>query len=109
MGLFFELTIAALAVFGLWCLLRLTVESLLTSRHITVAVDLREPSDECPDALLAQAARMLSCRRGQAVLLVCTREWAQENGAEALCERHGARLCIVETLKHQNVSKNDEK
>lgn len=103
MELFFELLIAALAVFGLWCLLHLMTETLFVSRHVTVAVDLTEARDECPDALLSQAARMLSCRRGQAVLLVCTREWARENGAGALCERHGARLCIVER------SKNDEK
>jgi hypothetical protein len=98
MGLFFELLIAALAVFGLWCLLHLIVESLLTSRHITVAVDLREPSGECADELLTQGARMLSCRRGQTVLLICTREWACENGAEALAERYGARLCVVESI-----------
>jgi hypothetical protein len=48
--------------------------------------------------LLSQAARMLSCRRGQTVLLICTREWARENGAEALAERYGARLCVVESI-----------
>ena len=100
MELFFELLIATLAVFGLWCLIHLLTETFLVSRHITVAVDMTEESEACPDALLSQATRMLSCRRGQAVLLVCTREWACENEAKTLAERHGARLCVVEqTIK----------
>lgn len=104
MELFFELLIAALAVFGLWCLIHLLAETFLVSRRITLAVDLTaavdltETVDACPEVLLSQAARMLSCRRGQTVLLICTREWARENGAEALAERYGARLCVVESI-----------
>ena len=98
MELFFELLIAALAVFGLWCLIHLLAETFLVSRRITLAVDLTETVDACPEVLLSQAARMLSCRRGQTVLLICTREWACENEAEALAERYGARLCVVESI-----------
>ena len=99
MELFFEILTAALAVFGLWCLMRLIAEATLASRCITVAVDLTQAEDECADALLWQAARMLSGRRGQAVLLVCRRQWAQANDAKTLALRHGARLLVIDEQK----------
>lgn len=102
MELFFEIFIAALAVFGLWCLLRLVSETWLISPNITVAVDLTEPTEACVSALLAQANRMLSCRRGHAILVICRREWAESVAGncdvEALLARNGARLFVVEDL-----------
>lgn len=100
MELFFEILIAALAVFGFWCLLRLISDTWLVSPQICMAIDLTEPDEACVSALLDRTERLLSCRRGRPILVVCRREWAErvaeECDIEALLGRHGARLCVLE-------------
>ena len=101
MGLFFEIMIAALAVFGLWCLLRLGAEACFCSSRISVSLVLEQEEDvDAISDLLSQARSLLSCRRKTTITVVCTRQLLQSCGRAAylrcVCERYGARLILKE-------------
>lgn len=101
MELFFDLLLAALAVFGLWCALRLVTEALCSSRNVTVAVEvLDSQAGEALGQLLLEARANLSCRRGRPIVVLYGRHLL-ENGrlppaAQCACRRYGARCYIVD-------------
>ena len=97
MGLFFEILIAALCVFGLWCLLRLCAEALFVSRRVTTAILLRGRDDvEELASLISQARTMLSYRKGCRVVILCDYKLLEDEALKAhilsLCEHCDAEL-----------------
>jgi hypothetical protein len=102
MELFFELLLAALAVFGLWCLLRLVTESLCSSQSVCMAVEvLDSAARDSLGALLREARANLSYRRGSTVVVFYDRALLEDGGAlpenvACICRRYGARCYIVD-------------
>ena len=101
MELFFELLLAALAVFGLWCALRLLAETWFSSRFVMMAV---EVSDEDAKAslwqLLEETRANLSCRRGSHIVVLYDRSLLQDgalpSAVRGACRRFGARCYIID-------------
>ena len=101
MGLFFELLLAALAVFGLWCALRLAIEAWCSSPCITMAIRISdEQTAACLGALLKEAKTGLSCRRGSSIAVLYDRSLLDGEGIPAavlcVCRRHGAVCYVVD-------------
>ena len=74
MELFFEILLAACAVFGLWCAMRLITEALICSPHITVAVRVFDcEAAQHLQVLLEQARETMSYRRRMRVVVLYDR------------------------------------
>ena len=100
MGLFFEIMTCAMAVFGVWCALRLVSEACFASREIRLSVTVRSPQDVARlDGLLAEARVLLSARRGRSIVVLCDAALAEQGRApaaiERACRRGGAVCCLV--------------
>lgn len=103
MELFFELLLAALAVFGLWCLLRLVTESLCSSQSVCMAVEVLDgTARDTLGALLWEARANLSCRRGSTVVVLYDRALLEDGelpkNVACACRRYGARCYIVDSV-----------
>lgn len=109
MGLFFEIFLAAMAVFGLWCAICLLAQSLLSSRNIGVVIKIfdKETADRLSDLLEETSHAPLSRSNAPLVVLyseeVCFAQ-ARPTAAEvSLIERQGGEWYVV------NVKNNDKK
>ncbi len=110
MGLFFELLLAALAVFGLWCALRLVTEALCSSRNVTVAVEVLDATArDALCALLREARANLSCRRGSTVAVLYDRSLLESGelppAVRGACRRYGARCYIIDAARADKENK----
>jgi hypothetical protein len=101
MGLFFEIFLAAMAVFGLWCALCLIAQSVLSSRCIGTVIEVcdRETAARLP-ALLEEVRHAPFARRGTPIVVLYGEELCMEYGEPGEEERelmahYGARWAIV--------------
>lgn len=107
MGLFFELLLAAFAVFGVWCALRLAIEAWCSSPCITLTVCVSdEKTAACLGALIREARAHLSGRRGSSIAVLYDRRLLDgESIPDAVlfvCRRHGVRCYIVDGVAEMN-------
>ena len=100
MELFFELLLAVLAVFGLWCLIRLLAQELWASRCIGIVIELsdRETARRLPD-LLEEARHAPFGRRRAPLVVVYGTELCRAYGEPGASERaliayYGGTWCI---------------
>ncbi len=105
MELFFEIFLAAMAVFGLWCALCLVAQSLLASRCIGTVIEIvdRETAARLP-SLLEEARHAPFARRRAPLVVLYSSELCLAYGepCEAereLIERYGGRWFVVQTKK----------
>lgn len=110
MGLFFEIMTCAMAVFGVWCALRLLSEACFASREIRLSVTLRTAGDVARlEGLLAEARVLLSARRGSRIVVLCDTALAEQGkvpaALEAACRRNGALCCLVRLPREEIVRK----
>lgn len=109
MELFFEIFIAAMAVFGVWCALCLIAQSLFSSRNIGVAIEIFEEStaDRLIDLLEETKNAPLSHPHAPLVVLysedLCLSHARPTAAEAAMIERVGGRWFTV------NVRKEDTK
>lgn len=101
MGLFFELVLAAFAVFGLWCAMRLVIEAWCSSPCITPAITVSDEQTAAGlGALIKEAKANLSWRRGSRITVLYDRRLLDgEDVPDAVlcvCRRHGAVCYIVD-------------
>jgi len=103
MELFFEVFLAAMAVFGLWCTVRLLAQSLLSSRCIGTVIEIadRESAARLP-LLLEEVRHAPFARRRAPVVVLYSREMCLLYGAPGQAERelmahYGARWSIIQT------------
>ena len=102
MELFFEILIAALAVFGLWCAMRLMAELAFCSNEVTLAVCvLDSETKDSLGALLEQARAVLSYRRRVPIAVLYAASLL-ENGdipedVKQTARAFGARCYVVDS------------
>lgn len=101
MELFFEIFLAAMAVFGLWCALRLMAQMLLSSRCIGTVIEVFDArtAAELP-SLLEEARRAPFRQRRMPIVVLYSAElcfaYGEPSEAEReLITRHGATWYIV--------------
>ena len=107
MGLFFELLLAAFAVFGVWCALRLAIEGWCASPCITQAIYVSdEQTAACLGALIREARAHLACRRGSSIAVLYDRRLLDgervPDAVLCVCRRHGVRCYIVDGVAEMN-------
>jgi hypothetical protein len=107
MGLFFELLLAAFAVFGVWCALRLAIEAWCSSPCITLTVCVSdEQTVACLGALICEARAHLACRRGSSIAVLYDRRLLDgeriPDAVLCVCRRHGARCYIADGVAEMN-------
>ena len=102
MELFFEIFLAAMAVFGLWCALCLVALTALSSRCIGTVIEVydRETAARLP-ALLEEVRHTPFARRGAPVVVLYSRQLCLEYGEPSEAERelmahYGAGWGIVD-------------
>ena len=100
--LFFDILMAALAVFGLWCLIRLSVEWLACSNAVGLTVRVLDKETENQlDDLLRQARAMLGWRWRAGIDVLYSRSLCEDGHIPpcvlATARRHGARCWPVDT------------
>ena len=102
MELFFEIFLAAMAVFGLWCAVSLIAQSLLSSRSIGTVIEVydRETAGRLP-LLLEEVRHAPFARRHAPVVVLYSKELCAAYGPPGQEERecmahYGARWAIVE-------------
>ena len=102
MELFFEIFMAAMAVFGLWCAVSLIAQSLLSSRSIGTVIEIydRETAGRLP-LLLEEVRHAPFARRHAPVVVLYSKELCAAYGPPGQEERecmahYGARWAIVE-------------
>lgn len=105
--LFFDILLAALAVFGLWCVMRLATEAALGEQQICLCVKVTNRQDEQRlDALLEQARLMLSYRRRSGLMVLYERSLTEQGSIPewvlALARRYGARCAVVDTCEGED-------
>ena len=107
MELFFELLLAALAVFGFWCAMRLLSEALFSSHCVSMAVEVLDESTKTSLwQLLEETRANLSCRRGSHIIVLYDRSLLEDGAlppaVRAACRRYGARCYVIDgTVKEK--------
>lgn len=99
--LFFDILMAALAAFGLWCLIRLSVEWIAYSGAVGVMVRVLDKETESQlDDLLWQARGQLGWRRRAGIDVLYSRSLCQDGHIPpcvlATARRFGARCWLVD-------------
>ncbi len=106
MELFFEIFLAAMAVFGFWCVMCLVAQSLFSSRNIGVVIEIfqEETADRLMDLLEETRHAPLFRRHAPLVVLYsedlcfsCARPTAAE---VAMIERLGGQWYAVKTTRN---------
>ena len=102
MELFFEIFMAAMAVFGLWCAVSLIAQSLLSSRGIGTVIEVydRDTAGRLP-GLLEEVRHAPFARRRAPIVVLYSKELCAVYGPPGREERecmayYGARWAIVE-------------
>ena len=91
-----EVTVALLAVWGLYCAIRVLAETLFVPRAYTVAVRLRrgESADELASRIVE--ARLALCGAAEPkVTLLCDEDLQTDEAVEALLREHGGEVLCV--------------
>ena len=105
MELFFEILLAAFAVFGLWCAIRLLAQSLFSSRSVGTVIEVfdRETAAHLPMLLEEVRHAPFACRRAPLVVLysseLCLAYGEPCEAERELIERYGGRWFVVQTKK----------
>jgi len=104
MELFFEIFLAAMAVFGLWCALCLVAQSLLASRCIGTVIEIvdRETAARLP-SLLEEARHAPFARRRAPIVVLYSEQlclqWGEPGREEReLLSYYGARWAIADVV-----------
>ena len=106
MELFFEIFLAAMAVFGVWCAICLMAQSLFSSRNIGVVIEIfqEETADRLMDLLEETQHAPLSRRPAPLVVLYSEEVYfscARPTAAEiATIERLGGQWYVVKTKQN---------
>jgi hypothetical protein len=107
MELFFEVFLAAMAVFGLWCALCLIAQPLLASRCIGTVIEVydRQTAARLP-SLLEEVRHAPFARRRAPIVVLYSEQLCFEYGEpgedeRALMSHYGARWAIVNTEKQK--------
>ena len=105
-GLFWNILVLSLSVFGAYCAIKTFSEALFSSDRITVALELREPQDAEDMDMLLREAQSVSVRRGRArvVVLISTElmDGTLGEGEELydgymeLLDRYGAECYLID-------------
>ena len=102
MELFFEIFLAAMAVFGLWCVMCLVAQSLFSSRNIGVVIEIfqEETADRLMD-LLEETRHAPLSRRNAPLAVLYDEDLARPTAAEiAMIERLGGQWYVVKTTEN---------
>ena len=104
MELFFEISLAAFAVFGLWCAIRLVAQLLFASHCIGTVIEVfdRKTAANLP-MLLEEVRHAPFARRRAPVIVLYSDELCLTYGEPSVAEReliarYGARWYTVQTL-----------
>ena len=107
MELFFEVFMAAMAVFGLWCALRLLTEALLGSRAIGTVIEIvdEKTAARLPE-LLEEARNLPFGQRGKPLIVIYSADLSLQYGTPDAREREliahfGGRWCVSESQKNE--------
>ncbi len=106
MELFFEIFLAAMAVFGLWCAMCLIAQSLLSSRNIGVVIEVfDESAAQNLPALLNEVRTSPLSRRHQPVAVLYSEELCLSHARpnvqdRAMIAQQGAQWYVV-NIHHQ--------
>ena len=105
MELFFEIFLAAFAVFGLWCALCLAAQSLFASRCVGTVIEVfdRETAANLP-MLLEEVRHAPFARRRAPLIVLYSEELCLTYGEPSEAEREwiescGGRCFVVQTKK----------
>ena len=112
MELFFEIVVAALAVFGLWCALRLLAQGVLGSRCIGTVIEVSDTETAARLPALLEEVRYAPFGQRRAPLIVlysadlCLEYGAPDEYEQQLIAHFGGRWYVVES-KNAKVGEAD--
>ena len=107
MELFFEVFMAAMAVFGLWCALRLLSEALLGSRSIGTVIEITDEKTAARLPELLEEVRNLPFgQRGKPLIVLYSADLSLQYGTPDAREREliahfGGRWCVAGSPKNE--------
>ena len=103
MELFFEIFLAAFAVFGLWCALQLVAQSLFASRCVGTVIEVFDRKTAANLPMLLEEVRHAPFARRRAPLVVlysaelCLAYGKPSEAEKELIESFGGRWFVVQT------------